>query len=90
MVDPPWPYATYSPQGQGRSASRHYRTLSVQEIMALPIVGLLAKDAIVALWSTAPHAALAHEVLRAWGLAYRSQAVWLKTNKDGSRWVGTG
>jgi N6-adenosine-specific RNA methylase IME4/DNA modification methylase len=90
VIDPPWHFKTRSPKGQGRSASRHYSTMSAEQIKALPIASILAKDAMVALWSTAPHDAIAHEVLKAWGLTYSTKAVWIKVNQNGIRLKGTG
>src|SRR4029077_13912562 len=52
VVDPPWPFATWSAAGQGRSASKHYRVMTLAEIMALPVRGLLKNHAVVLLWTT--------------------------------------
>ena len=48
-ADPPWRYKVYSKKGLGRSAESHYPTMSLEEIKALPIGELAAKDCVCAL-----------------------------------------
>ena len=43
-ADPPWRYKVYSKKGLGRSAESHYPTMSLEDIKALPIGELAAKD----------------------------------------------
>ena len=43
-ADPPWAYRTYSKKGQGRSAESHYPTMCIEDIKALPVGELAAKD----------------------------------------------
>ena len=38
-ADPPWHYKTYSPKGNGRSAEKHYPTMSIEQIKALLLKG---------------------------------------------------
>src|SRR5262249_7891212 len=37
VADPPWTFQTYSERGKGRSAERHYRCMTIEEIKALPV-----------------------------------------------------
>src|SRR5262245_22094016 len=67
VIDPPWPFQTWSPLGQGKSPSKHYRTMPLNEIMALPIRKLLKDNAIVYLWATGPLLDGAVATLKAWG-----------------------
>jgi N6-adenosine-specific RNA methylase IME4 len=90
VVDPPWPFKTRSPKGQGKSASNHYRVITLAEIKALPVRELLEKDAVVYLWTTG---ALLHEavaVMAAWGITYKTSLVWRKMTPNGKVAVGTG
>ena len=48
-ADPPWHYKTYSPKGNGRSAEKHYPTMSIEQIKALPVEKLAADGTIKAL-----------------------------------------
>lgn len=81
-ADPPWHHQTYTAKGQTRRApSRHYDTLSIAEICALPVGELAAKDAHLFLWTTQPHLELSFEVLRAYGFKYSSvHTHWIKLN----------
>ena len=51
-ADPPWAYRTYSKKGQGRSAESHYPTMCIEDIKALPVGELAAKDCALFLWTT--------------------------------------
>ena len=42
LIDPPWHFRTYSPKGDGRCPK--YRTMEFEELAALPIAELAAKD----------------------------------------------
>ena len=61
-ADPPWAYRTYSKKGQGRSAESHYPTMCIEDIKALPVGELAAKDCALFLWITFPC------LLPAWGI----------------------
>ena len=67
-ADPPWAYRTYSKKGQGRSAESHYPTMCIEDIKALPVGELAAKDCALFLWITFPCLCEALEVLTAWGI----------------------
>ena len=81
-ADPPWAYRTYSKKGQGRSAESHYPTMCIEDIKALPVGELAAKDCALFLWITFPCLCEALEVLTAWGFSYKTVAfVWVKQNR---------
>jgi N6-adenosine-specific RNA methylase IME4 len=50
LADPPWSFATYSDKGKGRSAERHYRCMSLDDIKGLPIAELAAPDCVLFLY----------------------------------------
>jgi N6-adenosine-specific RNA methylase IME4 len=80
LGDPPWPYATYSVKGKGRSAEAHYDTMPIAEIAALPVASWAADDAILLLWVTKPILPQAFEVITAWGFTYKTVGfTWVKT-----------
>ena len=58
----------YSKKGLGRSAESHYPTMSLEEIKALPIGELAAKDCVLFMWITFPCMQEALQVLEAWGI----------------------
>ncbi len=84
-ADPPWQFRTYSAKGQGRSAERHYPTMSKTEIQNLPISQIADKDSVLFLWVTAPCLIEGLELIEAWGYTYKTVAfTWIKKckNKD--------
>ena len=93
-ADPPWRYKVYSKKGLGRSAESHYPTMSLEDIKALPIGELAAKDCALFMWITFPCMQEAFQVLEAWGFEYKTTAfVWIKQTgvSDSLFWgMGTG
>ena len=88
-ADPPWHYQTYSQKGQSRSAERHYPTMRIEQIKALPVEKLAAEDCALFMWITFPCMKEAFEVLESWGFQYKTVAfVWVKQNRvsDGLFW----
>lgn len=85
LADPPWVFETYG-GASGKlhsSPDHHYPTCSVDEIARLPVASLAADDAVLLLWSTWPHIAIAShvDVIRAWGFKPSTAAfLWVKQN----------
>jgi N6-adenosine-specific RNA methylase IME4 len=80
VADPPWPYATRSPKGKGRSAEASYDTMSIDDIKALSVRQWAAADAVLFLWVTKPIPPRGFEVTDAWGFEYKTNAfTWVKT-----------
>lgn len=84
LADPPWQFQNRT----GKMAPEHkrlnrYGTLSLAEIMALPVAELTTDPAHLYLW--VPNALLPEglQVLAAWGFQYKSNLVWHKIRKDG-------
>lgn len=81
MLDPPWKSKRFSTKGYGRSAERHYETMTLDELKAMPIKQLAGKDCWIALWTTWPHLRQALSLLDAWGATYSSNLfTWAKLN----------
>jgi N6-adenosine-specific RNA methylase IME4 len=84
LVDPPWRFANRT----GKMAPEHkrlhrYRTLTIEEIKALPVGVHARKPSHLYLW--VPNALLGWglEVMEAWGFTYKTNIVWYKVRKDG-------
>ncbi|MFT4158217.1 MAG: MT-A70 family methyltransferase [Microbacterium sp.] len=84
LADPPWRFANRT----GKVAPEHrrldrYGTMDLEEIKALPVGEVTAKDAHLYLW--VPNALLLEgiDVLQAWGFRYVSNVIWAKRRKDG-------
>ena len=79
LADPPWPFKTWSPKGQGRSGEAHYVTLSQADLEALPVGELAADDAVLFMWIVQTQIPQAVRLFEAWGFELKSVAFgWLK------------
>jgi N6-adenosine-specific RNA methylase IME4 len=78
-ADPPWNFATWSHRGQGKGASQHYGTMTLEDICSLPVSDLAMPDAALFLWVVQPMLPEAMQVLDAWGFKFRTVAFcWVK------------
>lgn len=84
LADPPWRLSNRS----GKVAPEHkrlckYKTMSLEEIKAIPVQSVSAQNAHLYLW--VPNAMLSEglETMRAWGFRYVTNIVWTKRRKDG-------
>lgn len=68
-ADPPWAYSDRNCNG---AAEQHYRTMSLDEIKALPVADLAAPDAVLFMWGTYPLIADMLELGAAWDFRYKS------------------
>ena len=86
LADPPWRFETYDKATtvSARGQRVHYRTMPLEEIMALPVADLAAKDCVLFLWAISPMLPHALKVIEAWGFRYRTIGfTWAKTTRDG-------
>jgi N6-adenosine-specific RNA methylase IME4 len=91
LADPPWRYETRSTKGQEKSPSRHYKTMSFDEIAYLPVHMLAADDSMLVLWTSAPHLKESIEIMEDWGFDFVTAGAWAKQSKTGEKWAfGTG
>jgi N6-adenosine-specific RNA methylase IME4 len=84
LADPPWQFQNRT----GKMAPEHkrlnrYKTMELEEIMALPVSQLVEDPANLYLW--VPNALLLEglKVMEAWGFKYKTNIVWHKIRKDG-------
>lgn len=69
------------------AAEKHYATMSVDELCALPIADIADKDCVLFLWATFPQLSEALRVINAWGFSFKTVAfVWLKQNRKSPSW----
>lgn len=89
LADPPW---TYNDKGSNGAAANHYETMTIEDIMALPVSELAAKDSVLFLWVTWPLLIEGLTVMEAWGFTYKSRAfTWVKHyEKSGKPFFGLG
>lgn len=80
VIDPPWRFSAGT-----KSRPQHYPRMSLDEIKAMPVRSVLAKDGgRVFLWITAPLLHRIPEIAKAWGLRYSTALPWIKL------WPGEG
>ena len=64
--------------GTNRSIEKHYPTMTVEDICALPVVDIAAENSVLFMWATSPKLAECFAVIEAWGFQYRTSMVWVK------------
>ena len=90
-ADPPWKRDRWSDKAQFRSGEKHYPTMSIEELCAMPVEKIADKNCLLFMWVVGFELDGAIEVMRAWGFEYITIVFnWVKTNKDGSVWMGLG
>lgn len=84
LADPPWRFHNRS----GKIAPEHkrlrrYETMSMQEIMELPVSQIVLPQSHLYLW--VPNALVKYglEVMERWGFEYKTNLIWYKIRKDG-------
>lgn len=84
LADPPWRFMNST----GKVAPEHkrlsrYPTLTLQEILDIPINTVADENCHLYLW--VPNALLAEglETMKKWGFTYKTNIVWYKIRKDG-------
>jgi len=79
-ADPAWSYDDPSLNRGG--ALRHYSTMSIEDIKALPVNEIADKDCVLFMWATFPKLQEGLDTIKAWGFEFKTCAfVWIKTNK---------
>ena len=90
-ADPPWTFKTPNAASTDcplRSVNRHYSTLSLDAIKALPVADLAARDCALFIWTTDVQLPGALAVMTAWGFAFATVAFhWAKTHAKSGKFV---
>lgn len=78
-ADPPW---NYNDKNCAGAAAAQYATMKLDELAALPIPQIAAKNCVLFMWATYPKLEDAQALIKAWGFKYKSIAFqWVKLNK---------
>ena len=84
LADPPWRFRNKT----GKVAPEHkrlarYPTLSLEEILEIPVKDVAAENSHLYLW--VPNALIAEglKVMEEWGFQYKTNLIWYKIRKDG-------
>ena len=95
VADPPWDYSRklsgggtsgYSPvhpsRGGSRGAANHYPTLTLEQLLTLPVQAVAAEQSHLYLWTTSAFVVEAHVLAESWGFSPKVLVPWIKTKKD--------
>lgn len=84
-VDPPWRFEVYNREnGLGRSADQHYNTMTFDELAALPVGELAAKNSVLCMWVLDHMHDQAEALIKAWGFTKKTRLFgWTKTCPKG-------
>jgi N6-adenosine-specific RNA methylase IME4 len=93
LADPPWRFRTYDNRevvtstvrrgGDRLQAATHYRSMTIDDIRALPVKELAADDCVLFLWITWPMLIDALSVIEPWGFEYKTCAFcWMKAHAN--------
>ncbi|HQQ75742.1 MAG TPA: MT-A70 family methyltransferase [Thermoanaerobaculia bacterium] len=75
VADPPWRYASAATKADAR---KHYSTMGLADICAMPVAALADESAHLWLWGTNALMYEAHLVCRAWGFRPLTVVTWCK------------
>lgn len=78
-ADPPWRTVLWS--GAQRTPTQkagadHYLTMSIDDLKAMPVEAIAAKDAALAMWVIGSHLDQALDLGKAWGFTYVTDLFW--------------
>lgn len=85
LADPPWHFETFDGESAiPTQASDPYTSMTFDDLCALPVESVAAKDCALFMWHSGTHTDQAIDLAKAWGFKFvRSEVfVWIKT-RDG-------
>lgn len=88
VSDPPWHFRARTALQVGnwtsrRDVEKHYPVMGIEDIKALPVRDLAAKDAHLFIWTTGPCLRQTFEVIDAWGFRYSAVGfTWIKLKRS--------
>ena len=82
--DPPWHFKVYSmPEDctQTRHPTKHYKTMTHDDLCSLPVQDIALADCVLLMWATWPMLTHALEVIESWGFTYKTCGFdWMKAD----------
>lgn len=82
LADPPWTFRVWSDSDKAHgSASAHYKTMSADELVALPVAEIAADNCVLFMWVCWPTLVESLDLIRAWGFDYKTCGFsWMKAD----------
>jgi N6-adenosine-specific RNA methylase IME4 len=93
LLDPPFRFRAWSAKGEGaRAPQSHYqRSMTLDEIAALPMQKIAGPHCWVMCWIPLPHVPAVAKLFDAWRVKFSGPGLtWIKINKDGTIFKGGG
>ena len=92
LADPAWRFRTWSETNQAKSASRHYDLMEIEEMAAIPVSDVAARDCVLLMWVINPMLPHALRLIDAWGFKQKTVAfTWAKRTPRDTAWhIGLG
>jgi N6-adenosine-specific RNA methylase IME4 len=82
IADPAWRYKGYTDDPGNRAPK--YKTMTLDEIAALPVADLVCDPCWLMLWTSGPFLDMARYVMRCWGFRYSTIGfTWVKLKREG-------
>lgn len=78
MIDPPWDWGDEGDQDQLGRARPDYSTMSIEQLLELPVGSLADDDAHIYLWITNRSLPKGFALLEKWGFRYITALTWVK------------
>ena len=78
LMDAAWLFEVWSAKGEGKSAGRHYRCMTMAELKALPVRHLAAPDCALVMWGVWSMLPQALDLMKGYGFTYKTGGAWAK------------
>jgi N6-adenosine-specific RNA methylase IME4 len=85
LMDPAWSWISFSGTGSAphRTEEAPYEVMTAEELQALPVIDLAAKDCVLMMWVIGSHLDQALALGRSYGFNFKSDGfVWVKVGKN--------
>lgn len=90
-ADPPWGSNSQFGRDKRKGNKQHYPLMSLEDIKALPVKDISAKDSVLFMWVVDTQLFEALEVITAWGFKYKTVGfTWVKETNSGKDFFGVG
>ena len=71
LCDPPWRFKTFDGKSAvPTQADDPYETMSIDDLMAMNVMGVVSKNSLLVMWTVGSHLEQAIKLGRAWGFSY--------------------
>jgi len=81
-ADPPWKYNDKQDIEKLGGATKHYSTMSIEELCDLPIEEMLTDNCVLFLWVTSPLLEECFSIIKSWGFKYKTSFIWDKVKHN--------